>query len=72
METATITLLDLHKDILILMQKINKIEVNVEEINNDLHQVRPEYIQKLDQIKAGKQHHFENKTDFLNFLENEI
>lgn len=55
-----------------LKQKMIKIELDVEEINNDLHQVRPEYLKKLRKIKKGKFHGFDNKEDFLDFLDNEI
>ena len=34
-----------------LKEKILKIEMEVGEINNDLHQVRPEYLEKLEAIK---------------------
>ncbi len=68
----TTTLQDLHQGLMALMQKVNKIEINVEEIHSDLHQVRPEYLEKLERIKQAKTHHFENKEEFLVFLENEI
>lgn len=34
-----------------LKEKILKIEMDVSEINDDLHQVRPEYLEKLEFIK---------------------
>lgn len=34
-----------------LKEKILKIEMEVGEINDDLHQVRPEYLKKLEAIK---------------------
>lgn len=34
-----------------LKEKILKIEMEVSEINDDLHQVRPEYLEKLEAIK---------------------
>ena len=34
-----------------LKEKILKIEMEVGEINDDLHQVRPEYLEKLEAIK---------------------
>ena len=37
-----------------LKEKILKIEMNVDEINDDLHMVRPEYLEKLKKIDEGK------------------
>ncbi len=37
-----------------LKEKILKIEMDVSEINDDLHQVRPEYLKKLKNIDKGK------------------
>ncbi len=37
-----------------LKEKILKIEMDVSEINDDLHQVRPEYVKKLKNIDKGK------------------
>ncbi len=34
-----------------LKEKILKIEMEVSEINDDIHQVRPEYLKKLEAIK---------------------
>lgn len=34
-----------------LKEKILKIEMEVGEINDDIHQVRPEYLKKLEAIK---------------------
>ncbi len=34
-----------------LKEKILKIEMEVGEINDDIHQVRPEYLEKLEAIK---------------------
>ena len=69
---AEATLQNIHKEIELIAERLRSIEENVEEINDDLHRVRPEYLQKLEKIKKGKQHHFENKKEFLHFLHNEI
>ena len=37
-----------------LKDRILKIEMDVSEINDDLHQVRPEYLEKLKKIDEGK------------------
>ena len=63
---------ELHRDLHFLKAKIINIELNVEEINQDLHHVRPEYLQKLEKIKQGKSHHFETKEAFLHFLHHEV
>lgn len=38
-------------ELVFLKEKILKIEMEVGEINDDLHQVRPEYLKKLEAIK---------------------
>ncbi len=37
-----------------LKEKILKIEMEVSEINDDLHQIRPDYLEKLKKIDKGK------------------
>ncbi len=39
------------EELAFLKEKIIKIEMDVSEINDDLHQVRPEYLEKLESIK---------------------
>jgi len=63
---------NLHKEMELIVERLRSIEENVEEIHDDLHRVRPEYLEKLEKIKKGKQHHFESKKEFLQFLDNEI
>ena len=70
--TESISLEDLHKDITLLIEKVTNIEVSVNEINVDLHEVRPEYLEKLERVKKDKFHHFEGKAEFLHFLQHEI
>ena len=41
-------------DLSFLKENILKIEMDVSEINDDLHQVRPEYLEKLKKIDKGK------------------
>jgi len=41
-------------DLAFLKEKILKIEMDVSEINDDLHNVRPEYLEKLKKIDKGK------------------
>ena len=72
MVAESITLHNLHNTLMSLSEKMVRIELNVEEIHDDLHQVRPEYLQKLEGIKKEKTHHFESKDSFLHFLHHEV
>ncbi len=72
MVSETLTLQDLHRDLTLLLQKVSRIEINLEEIDEDFHRVKPGYLKKLGKIKEGKFHRFSNKKEFLNFLENGI
>lgn len=53
-------------DLAFLKEKILRIEMEVSEINDDLHQVRPEYLEKLKRIEEGK---FISRADFEKELE---
>ena len=72
MVSETQTLDSIHEQLTFLVKKVTKMESNVAEIHDDLHQVKPEYLKKLEKIKRGRTHHFQNKEDFLRFLEHEI
>jgi hypothetical protein len=37
-----------------LKEKILRIEMEVSEINDDFHQIRPDYLEKLDKIDKGR------------------
>ena len=63
---------NMHKEMESIVKRLRSIEENVAEIHDDLHIVRPEYLEKLEKIKNGKQHHFVDKKEFLQFLHNEI
>lgn len=41
-------------DLAFLKEKIIRIEMEVSEINDDLHQIRPDYLEKLKKIDKGK------------------
>jgi hypothetical protein len=43
-----------------LYQKLQVIEEEIKEINEDLHKVRPGFVQKLKKIEKGKSHSFKN------------
>ncbi len=42
------------EDLTFLKEKILRIEIEISEINDDLHQVRPDYLKKLKKIDQGK------------------
>ncbi|CAG0994247.1 MAG: hypothetical protein MPEBLZ_00079 [Candidatus Methanoperedens nitroreducens] len=44
-----------------MKEKILKIEIQINEINDDLHQVRPDYLIRLKKIDQGK---FISRKDF--------
>jgi len=46
--------------------------INMREINGDLHQVRPEYFHRLNQIKNWKSLRFKDKSTFLRFLHHRL
>ncbi|MCH8004505.1 MAG: hypothetical protein IH934_07810 [Nanoarchaeota archaeon] len=53
--------------------KIERIELEVKEMRDEMGlEVKPEYIEKLKKIEKGSTISFDNKEDFLNYLENEI
>jgi|TARA_B100001971_G_C17936767_1_gene405548 hypothetical protein len=62
----------IHEDLDFIKQKVIVMDNELEDISNDLHKVRPEYLEKLKKIKKGKFHSFSTKKEFLDFLENEI
>ena len=70
--TETITLQDLYIEIGAIAQKIISIEENVAEIHEDLHQVKPEYLEKLEKIKQELGKRFSSKEAFLHYVEHEL
>ncbi|MBU2496941.1 MAG: hypothetical protein KJ767_02700 [Nanoarchaeota archaeon] len=42
------------KDVGEIKEKLRNIEITIEELESDFHEVRPEYIEKLKKIDAGK------------------
>lgn len=72
MANGTVTMEILHDDIQSILEKVTRLEVDMEELSDDLHELRPGYLEKLAQIKKGKSHHFETKESFLDFLHHEI
>jgi len=50
--------------------KLQNIEQEVREINEDLHAVRPEFAEKLKNIEKGKTHSFASIEEMEKHLEN--
>ena len=60
----------LAKDVSFLKEKIIEIQIDVREINNDLHEIKPEYLKKLKKIdKEGKFTEFSNVNELRKFIE---
>lgn len=49
-------------------RKLQVIEKTVEEINEELHEVKPEFIEKLEKIEKSKIHKFKNIEDMESHL----
>ncbi len=49
--------------------KLEDITQELEEINDDLHVVRPEFVEKLRGIEKGKFHTFNNVADMEKFMD---
>ncbi len=61
---------EIRDELFFLKKKIIIIEEEVNEISNDLHEVRPEYVKKLKQIeKEGKFHSFKNVEELRKAIE---
>ena len=70
MEAEVVTLL--RQDLEFIKRKVIDIDVELEEIHDDLHQVRPEYLEKLERIKKEFGKKFTSKEEFLDYLEHEL
>ncbi|MEK6950785.1 MAG: hypothetical protein AABX13_03615 [Nanoarchaeota archaeon] len=70
MEAEVVTLL--RQDLEFIKRKVIDIDVELEEIHDDLHQVRPEYLEKLERIKKEPGKKFTSKEEFLDYLEHEL
>ena len=72
MGTETINLQNVQQQLSFLIEKVTKIESNIEEIHQDLHQVKPEYIEKLKEIEKKKGKSFTSSKAFLHYIEHEL
>ena len=57
---------DIAKDLKVLRDKMEKIEQGLDDLSNDFHDLRPEYLEKLKKIDKGK---FISRGDFEKELE---
>jgi hypothetical protein len=70
MEAEVVTLL--RQDLEFIKRKVIDIDFGLEELHDDLHQVRPEYLEKLERIKKEPGKKFTSKEEFLHYLEHEL
>lgn len=60
----------LKKDMLFLKQKIRVMEEEIDAVSNDIHEVRPEYVEKIKKILAeGKFHTYDNIEELRKDIE---
>lgn len=60
----------MQSEISILRQRLNALEAEVKVIDDDVHEVRPEYLKKLEEIeKTGKFHRFKNIEELRKMIE---
>lgn len=52
MATETVLLKQIAQDILEIKDRMFDLETTFNEINSDLHEIKPEYLQKLNRIEA--------------------
>lgn len=60
------------QDIHFLKEKVIDIDNELADLASDLHEVRPEYIEKIKAIAQQKGKVFQKKEDFLHFLQHEL
>ena len=60
------------KDISFLKEKIIDMDSELADLASDFHEVRPEYLEKIKSIEKQKGKVFDNKEEFLHFLQHEL
>ena len=53
----------------VIYHKLEAIEQEIKEISEDVHRVKPQYIEKLNEIEKGKTHKFKNLEEMEKQLE---
>ncbi len=51
-------------EVMFIKKKLAKIEIVLDEIDTDIHRVKPGYLKKLDRIEKGKFIHFKSMEEF--------
>ena len=69
---AEIILKQIAKDLEFVKERVIDIESELADLSSELHEIKPEYIEKIQKIEKGKGIVFHKKEDFLNFLKDEI
>lgn len=60
----------MESEISLLKQRLNALEAEVKVIDDDVHEVRPEYLKKLEEIeKTGKFHRVKNVEEMRKDIE---
>ncbi len=60
----------MESEISLLKQRLNALEAEVKVIDDDVHEVRPEYLKKLEEIeKTGRFHRFKNIEELRKMIE---
>jgi hypothetical protein len=69
--TETHVLKQLAEDVSFLKERVVEIQIDISEINADLHEVRPEYVKKIKRIdKKGKFKSFSGIKELKKDIEN--
>ena len=56
-----------------IKERLIRIEDSVKDLDNDLHETKPEYIAKINEkLKENKGKIFSDKKEFLNCIKNEL
>jgi len=55
-----------------LYRKLQVIEDEIKEINEDLHRVKPEFVEKLKKLEKGKFHTFKNVEEMERYIDEQI
>ena len=62
MENITLTM---------VYQKLQVLEEEIREINDDLHRIRPEFVEKLKKLEKGKFYRFRNLEEMERYMNKE-
>ncbi len=70
--SETVTLGDIHNDLEFLKKKVLMIEQEIITLRDIEPEVQDDYLKKLKRIEMTKGKTFDNKEEFLRYLENEL